>query len=50
MKNLLLGRNFVHELVDVRELLHVGRDWDAFSGTESGELFGGFFAVFGRSG
>jgi hypothetical protein len=50
VKSLLLGRNLGHELVDVREFLHVCNDWDAFSGTESVELFGGFFAVFGRSG
>ena len=50
VEGLLLGRNLVHEPVNVRELLHVGRDRDAFPGAESVELFGGFFALFGRSG
>jgi len=50
VKCLFLGRDLAHEPVDLGELLHVGGDWNAFSGTESVELFGGFFAVFGRSG
>ena len=50
MKGLLLGRNLVHELVDVGEVLHVGCDRDAFSRTKGVEFYGGFFAVFGRSG
>jgi hypothetical protein len=50
VKNLLLGRNLVHKLVDVGEFLHVGRDRGTLPRTESVELFCGFFAFLGRSG
>lgn len=50
VESLLLGRNLIHEPLNVGELLHIGCDWDAFSRAEGVEFLGGFFAIFGRSG